>query len=160
MKQKRLLLLTMVFLTCFFAKAQSPSQQLVVCLKAGEKVYFDLAQQPETTFEDGKLIITTDNSTVSYHLENVLRYTFEGDVTAISSPKIQPGQLRYSQGNDVMKFEGLPEGTRLELYSTDGKLLSVHEAQDGKATVIYFSGMPSGTYILKANDATIKFLKR
>lgn len=160
MKQKRLLLTVIVFVACFCAKAQSSSQKLVVWLNSGEKVYFDLARQPETTFADGKLMIATDNSTVYYHLENVLRYTYEGDLTAISSPKIQPGQLRYSQGNDVMQFEGLPEGTRLELYSTDGKLLSVHEAQDGKATVISLSGMPTGTYILKANDATIKFLKR
>lgn len=141
-------------------KIPDSSQKLVVWMKSGEKVYFNLSEQPETTFGSGKLIITTSKSTVNYNLPNVIRYTYEGTMPAISSAKLKPGELRYSQGNDMMQFDGLPAGTRLELYSEDGTLLSVEEAETDKPAVVSLSGMPSGTYLLKANDATIKFEKR
>ncbi len=39
--------------------AQTATQRLVVWQKSGEKVYFDISELPETTFEDGQLVITT-----------------------------------------------------------------------------------------------------
>jgi hypothetical protein len=141
-------------------KIPASPQKLVVWMKSGEKVYFNLSEQPETTFGTGKLIITTSKSTVNYNLPNVIRYTYEGTMPAISSAKLKPGELRYSQGNDLMQFEGLPEGIQLELYSNDGKLLKTEVSEADKPTTVSLSGMPSGTYILKGNDATIKFEKR
>lgn len=141
-------------------KIPASSQKLVVWMKSGEKVYFNLSEQPETTFGAGKLIITTSKSTVNYNLPNVIRYTYEGTMPAIASAKLKPGELRYSQGNDLMQFEGLPEGIRLELYSNDGELIKSEVSEADKPTTVSLSGMPSGTYILKGNDATIKFEKR
>lgn len=159
---KRTLLISFLLLcfSCIEGFSQNEEQQLVVWLKSGERIYFNLKEEPETTFENGLLVITSDKTTAMYHLENVIRYTFEGDVTAIKNPSIRPGELRYSQGNDSMIFEGLPDGMRLEVYATDGKLISISEAKAGKPTLISLEGMPTGTYIIKANDATFKFLKK
>ena len=78
----RMKLLTIVWLLIAFvataAQAQGSTKRLVLWQKSGEKVYFDLNDLPETTFENGKLVIKTRNSSVQYLMENVLRYTFEG----------------------------------------------------------------------------------
>ena len=71
------------------------TQRMVVWQRSGEKVYFDLTEEPETTFENGKLVIKTTKTTVYYLLENVLRYTFEGVSTAIDELKLKPGEVRF-----------------------------------------------------------------
>ena len=160
---KKTLILISLFLWSVATIAQTTTQRLVVWQKNGAKVYYDLAEEPETTFEDGKLVIKTKSTTVSYQLENLLRYTYEGTKgtpTAISPAKLRPGETVFRQDADKMSFDGLPEGTVLNVYSLDGKLLQTLTAHGGMQTIISFVGQPAGTYIVKAGDATYKFLKR
>lgn len=159
-KGKRLLafLLLVVGMTAG-AWAQS-TQRLVVWQKNGEKVYFDLAEEPETTFEGTKLVIKTSSTTVYYQIENVLRYTFEGAMTAIGNPKLRPGEIIFRQGTDKMAFDGLPDGARIDVYTLDGKKVKTQNAHGGKQTLVSLAGYPVGTYIVKVGDATYKFLKR
>jgi hypothetical protein len=140
--------------------AQDATQRLVVWQKSGEKVYFDLNEEPETTFEGTQLVIKTNTTTVYYQLENVLRYTYEGTMTAIDGPKLKPGEVRFMQGSDQMAFDGLPDGTTLEVYSLDGKKIFTKQALGGQRTVLSLASHPAGTYIVKVGDATYKFLKR
>ena len=140
--------------------AQDATQRLVVWQKSGEKVYFDLNEEPETTFEGTQLVIKTNTTTVYYQLENVLRYTYEGTMTAIEGPKLKPGEVRFMQGSDQMAFDGLPDGTTLEVYSLDGKKIFTKQALGGQRTVLSLASHPAGTYIVKVGDATYKFLKR
>lgn len=135
-------------------------QKLVVLLKTGEQIYFNLDEHPVTTFGPGTLILTTDRSVVTYNLTNVVRYTYEGTMVALSPMRVKQGNIRYSQGKESIQFEGLAEGEHIEIYSSDGELLSVQEAESGIPTTISFSGMPSGDYIVKLNDATYKFQKQ
>ena len=137
------------------------AQRLVVWMKGGEKVYFDLAKEPETTFENGMLVIKCDGEAAAYyHLANVLRYTYEGTMTAIGSPSLRPGEIVFRQGADQMQFEGLADGTQLDIYSLDGKKLASQTARSGQATTVSLVGHPAGTYIVKVGSATYKFMKR
>lgn len=158
---KRQILTTFVlFFVSMMTFAQDATQRLVVWQKSGEKVYFDLNEEPETTFEGTQLVIKTNTTTVYYQLENVLRYTYEGTMTAIEGPKLKPGEVRFMQGSDQMAFDGLPDGTTLEVYSLDGKKLFTKQALSGQRTVLSLASHPAGTYIVKVGDATYKFLKR
>ena len=160
---QRIKLLTIVSLLLAFAVPQTTKaqeqQQLVVWLTNGQKIYHDLSDEPETMFSDGQLWLKTAKVTASYPLTDVLRYTFEGPMTAIETPSVRPGELRFMQGKDAMAFEGLPEGTILELYSLDGKKLSSVKARSGQQTLISLANRPSGSYIVKMGDASFKFVK-
>lgn len=158
--KKRKILLLLLFVIPVLGWAQNDTQRLVVWLKSGEKVYFDLTEEPRTTFEEGKLVITTNLTTVYYLLENVQRYTHEGAMTNIEASTLRPGELVYMQNNDEMAFEGLPDGAVLDLYSIDGRKLNTTRANTGKRTVVSLAGFPTGTYILKCGDVTYKFVKR
>ena len=158
---KRQLLTTFVLIfVSLMTFAQDATQRLVVWQKSGEKVYFDLNEEPETTFEGTQLVIKTNTTTVYYQLENVLRYTYEGTMTAIEGPKLKPGEVRFMQGSDQMAFDGLADGTTLEVYSLDGKKIFTKQALGGQRTVLSLASQPAGTYIVKVGDATYKFLKR
>lgn len=151
------ILLLMLAMTTW---AQNNTQRLVVWQKSGEKVYFDLTEEPETTFEGTQLVIKTKTTTVYYQLENVLRYTYEGTNTAIDGPKLRPGEIVFRQGVDQMAFDGLSDGTLIDVYTLDGKLLKSQTARGSQQTVVSLASQPAGTYIVKVGDATYKFLKR
>jgi hypothetical protein len=159
MIKKTLILISL--LACSIGNiAQTTTQRLVVWQKSGEKVYFALSEEPETTFDDGKLVIKTTKTTVYYQLENVLRYTYEGTIDAIDGPKLRPGEVIFRQGTDQMAFDGLADGTRLTVYALDGKQLQTITAHGGQQTVVSLAGQPAGTYIVKIGDTTFKFVKR
>ena len=151
------ILLLMLAMTTW---AQNNTQRLVVWQKSGEKVYFDLTEEPETTFEGTQLVIKTTKTTAYYQLENVLRYTYEGTKTAIDGPKLRPGEIVFRQGADQMAFDGLADGTRIDVYTLDGKLLKSQTARGSQQAVVSLASQPAGTYIVKVGDATYKFLKR
>ena len=160
MKQRLLLLSLLLSFAVTAMWAQSDAtQRLVVWLKDGQKIYHDLNDQPETTFSDGMLWLKTEKVSVSYPLTDVLRYTFEGAMTAIETPSARPGEIRFLQGNDAMAFDGLPEGTSLALYSLDGKQLATMKAQGRQRTVVSLANYPSGVYIVKMGDESFKFVK-
>lgn len=137
------------------------SQRLVVWQKSGQKVYFDLTEEPETTFEDGNLVIRTSRTTVSYPLTGVLRYTYEGGtITDVGDVKMRPGEVRFLQNAEQMAFDGLLEGVTLEVYTLDGVKIKTVKAQGGQRTVVSLADQAAGTYIVKAGEATYKFMKR
>lgn len=156
---KKLYLLLLGAMMTLTASAQGDTQRMVVWLKGNQKVYHELSDKPETSFSDGLLWLKTDKVSVSYPLTDVLRYTFEGPMTAIDSPSVRPGELRFMEGKDAMAFDGLPEGTTLELYSLDGKKLSTVKALNGQRTVVSLANHPAGTYIVKMGNTSFKLIK-
>lgn len=158
MKTRTLLLMLLLIATL---SSLADSQRLVVWQKSGQKVYFDLTEEPETTFEDGNLVIRTSRTTVSYPLTNVLRYTYEGGtITDVGDVKMRPGEVRFLQNAEQMAFDGLQDGTILEVYTLDGVKIKKVKAQGGQRTVVSLADQAAGTYIVKAGEATYKFMKR
>ncbi len=167
---KKIILLFSLLLTASAAMAATPRtadaasadepQRLVIWLMNGTKVYHDLTDMPETTFENGTLFLRTDKVSISYPLEQVMRYTYEGPRPVVGIQTVKAGEVRFSQSQDGMKFEGLPAGTLLQLYAPDGKLLSTQTAYEGLPAEVSLKNMPTGTYIVKAGDASYKFLKK
>jgi hypothetical protein len=158
MKTRTLLLMLLLTATL---SSLADSQRLVVWQKSGQKVYFDLMEEPETTFEDGNLVIRSSRTTVSYPLTSVLRYTYEGGtITDVGDVKMRPGEVRFLQNAEQMAFDGLQDGTILEVYTLDGVKIKTVKAQGGQRTVVSLADQAAGTYIVKAGEATYKFMKR
>ncbi len=135
------------------------SQMLVVWHKNGQKIYYDLAENPKTTFSGTEIVITTNDISISYPLEQVLRYTYElqtSDIDNIDRPK----PTRVSQNGNRLVFENLEAGTEIQLFSTDGKLLAAQTANGSHAVTVSLASYPPGVYVVKANGATYKMMKR
>ena len=158
--KKLLLLLALMAALPLTAQADDATQRLVVWLKNGQKVYHDLTDEPETRFNNGMLMLSTAKVSISYPIADVVRYTYEGTMTAINAPKVKPGEVRFSQGNDQMAFDGLTPGTQMQLYAPDGKLLRTQKAETGKTSVVSLKGLPAGLYVVKIGDASYKFMKK
>ena len=158
---KKKLILTLLTLLSFYpnCQAQEATQRLVVWQKSGEKVYYQLADQPETTFENGQLVIKTTKTTVYYQLANIVRYTYEGVNTAID---LMPNERSVSICNegDAVTFQNLPVGSKVMLFASIGVLLEMLSAQGGQPLTVSIGQRPAGVYIVKYGSETIKLLKR
>ena len=135
-------------------------QRLVLLKKDGTKSYYDLHEEPVTTFENGQLVLTTSKTTAYFKLSEIVRYTFEGAYDEIGKAKVRAGETVYRQGKDAMSFEGLPKGTVVELYTADGRQLSSQKTSGDTSTEVSLVGQPAGTYYVKIGDSQYKFEKR
>lgn len=156
MKQK---LTLMVFLLgCLFSTNAMAQQTLVVWQKNGQKVYFNLAEEPHTTFENGKLVITTSSMRTEYQLNSIIRYTYEGEKTDIPSLPIN-GQGFTQKGDDI-EIRGVQVDAAVQLYSPSGILLDARKPDEQQIVRFTLENRPAGTYIVRVGDQTIKFMKR
>ena len=131
-------------------------RKLVVWLKDGEKVYYDLEESPKTTFTGSDVIITTDVVTVSYPMEQVLRYTYDLATTDIEN--LKENEIHISQHGNSLGFENLKSGTVIKVYSIDGTLKDSVSA--GGSVTVSLDNYSSGVYIIKVNGMTYKVLKK
>lgn len=100
--------------------AQDATPRLVVWQKSGEKTYFELNEMPETTFEDGMLVIRSSKTTAYYQMDKILRYTYEGVGTSITDLQPSEHAVIIAKDGDGVTFRNLPEGTAVSLYSAGG----------------------------------------
>lgn len=154
----KLILLTLLLMLAMTTWAQNATPRLVVWQKSGEKVYYELADLPETTFEEGQLIIKTLHATVPYLLENIVRYTYEGVANSID---LMPNEhaVSISREGDGVTFRGLKEGTKAYIYASNGVLLQTYNAVDGQSLTISIGHRPAGVYIVKCGTETIKLTR-
>jgi len=150
------------FMLALFALAAQAQARLVVWEKGGGKVVYQLSEQPTTMFEQGKLIIRTNTATVSYHLENVLRYTYEGvDNTLAEGISLQSEEalVQIDRTGQQVTFRGLRPGATVSLYGTNGMLLEQQRAGAAATVTLSVSSHPSGVYIVKTGNQTIKLTR-
>ena len=160
MKQ-RLLLLSLLF--CFAATemwAQTTTKRLVLWQKSGEKVYFDLNDMPETTFENGLFVIKTNNATFQYQMDNVLRYTFEGVGNTGISLLPSERSISMSKEGDEVTMRNLRIGTVVTIYAANGTILETKHVTDNQPLTLSVAQRPASVYIVKAGSETIKLLKQ
>lgn len=155
----KLTLLTLLLMLAAGVWAQNATPRLVVWQKSGEKVYFELNEMPETTFENRLLVIRSSKTSVSYQLENILRYTYEGvnstDIDLLPSERA----VIIAKNGDGVTFRNLPDGTTVGVYSANGMLVEQCTATTGKPLTISVAQRPAGVYVVKAGKETIKLMK-
>ncbi len=134
--------------------------RVIIWLKTGEKVGYELADAPIITFLGSKLVIQTNKVTIPYERKDVLRYTFENiKETGID---LTPGERRVeiNRDGDEIIFRGLQTGVMASIYAVNGTLIEQHKVTDSQPLTISLKNRPIGVYIVKAGTETIKVMKR
>ncbi len=155
MKTTKILLLLLAFLVSQAAMADDLVLQ--VWQADGKVMNINLNEQPVTTYSDGQLIITTTKTTVTFPLEQVVKYTYT-DATGISSPEAVESKM--SADGESITFTGLKANTPVYLYTVAGQLVKTVTATGQSKTTVSVSGFPVGVYVVKANGVTFKITKR
>ena len=155
------LISTVFLLAALFVSTMTcaQTQRLVVWHKDGQKTYYDLAENPKTTFSGTDIVITTSSITINYPLDQILRYTYELQTSGIEIVN-HTKPVRVSQNSNEIVFENLKENTRIQVFSLDGKQLSAQMADGQRTLTVSLASYPAGVYIVKANGATYKMTKK
>ena len=138
----------------------APVQKLNVWKMDGTQIQFLLTDEPVTTFENGNLVITTNQGVFSYPLAQMKKYTHEGLPEGIDVPTVAPGDILVRQNNEAMLIEGLPDNQLVEVYSADGKLILSKRAVGGQSTLLNLASQPQSTYIVSIGSTSFKFVKQ
>lgn len=159
--RKIILLVLILMLSVLNLMAQdAPVQKLNVWKMDGTQIQFLLNDEPTTTFENGDLVITTNQGVFSYPLAQMSKYTHEGLPEGIDVPTVAPGDILVRQNNEAMLIEGLPDNQPVEVYSADGKLILSQRAAAGQSTLLNLTAQPQGTYIVNIGSTSFKFVKQ
>lgn len=138
--------------------AKANDRVLKVWQSDGQVLTISLNDEPRTTYQDGNLVITTINNSVTYPLEMVKRYTYVSIPTGIDSPKSVGAS--FSNDGETLTFTGLKPHTKVLLYNVGGQLLKTLDNGDNSKMVISASNLPYGVYIVKVNGGNYKIMKR
>lgn len=142
------------------------TQSLVVWLKDGSQVRFALDTNPRTKFfpDRGRIRIQYSlyggNDYYWLEMADVLRYTYEGIATSVPTLKGTTEQMLVNFENNTLVLHRLREGAMIQIYASDGRMVSSHRALGTSALHLSFAGYPSGMYIVKAQQQTFKIIKR
>lgn len=159
--RKNLLVFVLCTLSlCPLFSQDAPVQKLNVWKMDGTQIQFLLNDEPTTTFENGNLVITTNQGVFSYPLAQMSKYTHEGLPEGIDVPTVAPGDIFVRQNNEAMLIEGLPDNQPVEVYSADGKLILSQRAAAGQSTLLNLTAQPQGTYIVNIGSTSFKFVKQ
>ena len=159
--RKNLLVFVLCTLSiCPLFSQDAPIQKLNVWKMDGTQIQFLLNDEPTTTFENGNLVITTNQGVFSYPLAQMSKYTHEGLPEGIDVPTVAPGDILVRQNNEAMLIEGLPDNQLVEVYSADGKLILSQRAAAGQSTLLNLTTQPQGTYIVNVGQTSFKFVKQ
>lgn len=159
--RKIILLVLILKLSVLNLMAQdAPVQKLNVWKMDGTQIQFLLNDEPTTTFENGNLVITTNQGVFSYSLAQMSKYTHEGLPEGIDVPTVAPGDILVRQNSEAMLIEGLPDNQLVEVYSADGKLILSQRAAAGQSTLLNLTAQPQGTYIVSIGSTSFKFVKQ
>ena len=141
-------------------KNDSENPILVVWKADGAKAYYELNDMPETTFEDGKLVIRTQSATVEYPMSEVLRYTYDGVGTnGVSKARGLHGAMVKRELNSVT-IVNLKEDAQVQLFNSEGTLLDTKTSNGEEPVVISVANQPNGVYMVKYESQTIKLIKQ
>ncbi len=141
------------------AYADEVKQRLVVWQKSGEKVYFDLAEEPRTSFSGGLLIIKTNTVETSYQRSNIVRFTYEGVHTGVVS-EAATRELTVTQTDNGITLKNVKKGTIVRMYDPAGGLIDTRTSNGTSPIQFSLTGRPAGVYLVNMNDQTFKILKR
>lgn len=127
---------------------------------SGEKVVYDFAKQPEITYVDGKICVSTPNGVDEYDPEEVRALNFNDKtlIDGISQVKTDGVNLTIT-ASDYM-VSGVKDGETVSVYDASGRCILQTQADANGEAIIPAQKISSGVNVIKAGNSTFKTMKR
>ena len=141
------------------SKAVDEVETLIIQMKNGSENTFFLKDKPKVTFEGVNLKVSATTGDVSFALADVQRFTYaKKSTTGISEQVENPTGVAFE--GDVLVISQLKANATANIYALDGKLIRQLKPQRSGTFRISLSELPSGLYLVKADNVTYKITKR
>lgn len=141
--------------------AADKQNTLFVLTKGNVLHQFVLADKPKVTFEGTSLKVTCENNasaSYTFNLSDVIRFAYDAkSVTGIDEITEEPAAI--SQEGDVLVISQVKAGATVSVFALDGKLVRQLKPHRSGTYRLNLSELPSGLYIVKADNTTYKITK-
>lgn len=168
---KKLLIAFMALL--IMPLALSAQNVMTAHLKNGSTYDLFFKLKPVVTFTETNLIITLSTSdSYSFALGDFDQFTFttKDDTDPTPPPPPTPSEvegIEEAAHNAAIYFDeydvtisGAKAGMAVTIYAADGKIINSYKTDKEGSLTFSVSNLSEGTYIIKSEDLTIKFLKK
>lgn len=146
------LLLTIIAIMTMALSASARS--LVLELTNGDKIYYLIGGEtnPVLTFNKG----TVSVEGTQYAFANIAKFYISetDDPNAIEGVSTKP-EAAIKEGIIYVQTKG-----QVQLFSTDGRQMNAPVSRQGDSTVVDATSLPTGSYILRIGDQSVKFIKK
>jgi len=156
MKRRKKCLLTLILLLTLFGSSVTKAQTLVLHHADGTTTDVQLYTLPKVTFQGDNVVIASTVLNMEYPKSDILRFTYKGSFTGISSPT---AKANYAERDGQLVFNGISQQDKIAVYTASGIRVPVNIQRTGDAAVLPLSAIPSGVYLLNVNGRTSKFTK-
>ena len=128
-------------------------------MKDGSTHTLYLTQEPVITVQNRNLHIESKAGTAEIPIASVLRYTFDRfDATGVT--ELSEEDTNVALEHNQLVVTGLKIGDNVDIYDVSGKLIQHVQSRRNGSYRINLSNLSTGVYVVKANQTTIKFMKR
>ena len=160
MKKIMTLLVFLLVAAPAMLRAADLQNTLVVLTKDQATHQFTLSKdKPSITFEGNNLKITCENTTATFALADIVRFTYKAvDPSGIDEQLSPETGINYEGG--ILVVSQLEAGKTVSVYTLDGRLVQQLKASHTGTFRLSFSTLPFGVYLVKANNITYKITKR
>lgn len=154
----KLVLMSLIVSCSMAIYGQDVPNALVFEMKDGSSVTFFYEDQPMLKFTDTGIVVKTDMHETTYPQGAVQRYVFAyRNNSSTDSPRVDDGQVELMGEN--LTVGRLNPGTRVSLFSVDGKVLAADSADANGNCTISLSSFSAGVYLLNYFDVSVKIVK-
>ena len=143
----------------------APHYHFFVWLEDARYDAYAFDAKPKVYYEDGDLVVASAEGSYRYANEDVHKITFSDNetpvptgISAVPADSGRGSTLRRS--GDEVRMQGMRPGTKLYVYSADGKLQKALAASAEGSLKVRLSEFAKGIYILKTETTTYKIIKK
>lgn len=156
-----MLLMSAGFVTKADDIGSNPEAKIIIEKHDGNQQEFNLSDISRLNFGDNTMTVisgTNDNETV-FQTSSLLEIKFVYNVAAIDEITGITDEMKLYYNGEHLYAKGIEGNTvHASIYGIDGKIMETIAYWDG--TPISTASLPQGIYVFKANNNTLKFIKK
>lgn len=133
------------------------AQTLVLLHSDGTTTDVELFTQPRIEFLGEKVVITSPVLNMEYAKNDLVRFTYKGNGTAINSQKFD---IDMRRDDDRLVFHDVKNLNQVAVYKVNGIRVPVRFIRSGNDAVLPLAQIPQGVYLLSVNGRATKFTKQ
>ena len=152
---KKRLFLLIISICMNIATWAQQDRTIVIWLLDGTQTRVQMDSHPLITFDDGDIVnIMSKGITMDYPSKNILKITYESQIP------ISIKDFTFKQDREYIFFDNNIQESNIHLYTIDGKSIPHRIVNYNGRSVLPFSSLSKGIYVLKVNNKGIKIHKK
>ena len=158
---KNLILCVMAMLASTHALAQDNVgyQSVRVTDAQGTYLLFAFSDKPTVTFTEDYVVITAGDDEAQYPVSEMLTFEFVTEGTAVDQVKTDDTTCFRFTGSEIVAT-GLSAMQPVAVFTIDGKLVGQGRADSNGQWIMSLDELSDGSYVVKSNQTTFKFIVR